>query len=416
MPRRQPAILFIFITLFLDVFGFGLVIPIIPKLVQQLQHGNEAQAAGVVAWLLSLFALMQFIFSPVLGSLSDHFGRRPVILTSLFGSGIDYLLLAWAPTLPWLFLGRIISGITASNFSAAGAYIADVTPPEKRAAGFGMIGAAFGLGFIVGPAAGGLLAHYGLRVPFLVSAGVTLLNWVYGALVLPESLSKENRRPFTWASAHPIDALATLRTWPVVAGLAGALFLVNIAHNIYPSLWVLYTSARYGWSTTEVSLSLALVGLVTAIVQAGLAGKILGLIGERAGMFAGLLVMVLAMCGYGLSPTGWMIYVIIVLGAVNGISNPAAQAIISQAVPANQQGAIQGALNSIASIASIIAPHIWSGFFSWSIAPGKRFIPGLSFLVAGGVTLGAVGLVWRTFRLEKIAAAPVATIENPPPS
>ena len=402
MSRRQPAIIFIFITLFLDVFGFGLVIPILPKLVQQLQGGNEAAAAQVVTWMLSLFALMQFIFSPILGSLSDHFGRRPVILTSLFGSGIDYLLLFWAPTLPWLFLGRLISGITASNFSAAGAYIADVTPPEKRAAGFGMIGAAFGLGFIAGPAASGLLAdHFGLRIPFLVSAGVTLLNWLYGAFVLPESLSKENRRAFTWSSAHPIEALATLRTWPVVAGLAGSLFLVNIAHNIYPSLWVLYTSTRYHWSTTEVSLSLALVGLVTAVVQAGLAGKILSAIGERAGMFAGLLVMVVAMAGYGLSPYGWMIYVIIVLGAVNGISNPAAQALISKAVPPDQQGAVQGALTSISSIASILAPPIWGKLFAWSIDGSKYYIPGFSFLIASGVTLAAVGLVWRTFRREK---------------
>jgi len=414
MPRRQPAIIFIFITLFLDVFGFGLVIPILPKLVQQLQGGNEAAAAQAVTWMLSLFALMQFIFSPILGSLSDHFGRRPVILASLFGSGIDYLLLAWAPTLPWLFLGRLISGITASNFSAAGAYIADVTPPEKRAAGFGMIGAAFGLGFIAGPAASGLLAdHLGLRIPFLVSAGVTLLNWLYGAFVLPESLAKENRRAFKWASAHPIEALATLRTWPIVSGLAGSLFLVNIAHNIYPSLWVLYTSTRYHWSTTEVSLSLALVGAVTAIVQAGLAGKILAAIGERTGMFAGLLVMVLAMAGYGLSPYGWMIYVIIVMGAVNGISNPAAQAIISKAVPADQQGAIQGALTSISSIASILAPPIWGKLFAWSNDGSHYLIPGFSFLVASGITLAAVGLVWRTFRREKAHAPKTENIAAP---
>lgn len=398
MPRSQPAILFIFVTLFLDVFGFGLVIPILPKLVQQLQHGNEASAAEVVAWLLSLFALMQFIFSPVLGSLSDRFGRRPVILASLFGSGIDYLLLAWAPSLPWLFLGRLISGITASNFTAAGAYIADVTPPEKRAAGFGMIGAAFGLGFIAGPAVSGLLADYGLRVPFLVSAGITLLNWLYGALVLPESLPQQNRRPFTWSSAHPVQAISTLRRWPLVAGLAATLFLVNIAHNIYPSLWVLYTSTRYGWSIRQVSLSLALVGLVTAIVQAGLAGRILAAIGERRGVFVGLTITTLAMVGYGLSPYGWMIYTIIVLGSVNGISNPAAQALISKAAPADQQGAVQGALNSIASVASIIAPPIWGKIFAWSITNEAHPMPGLAFIVAGVITFSAVFVAWFTFK------------------
>lgn len=224
MARPKPAIIFIFITLFLDIFGIGVIIPVLPKLVVQLQGGNVQAAAHAVGWLGALYALMQFVFSPVLGSLSDRFGRRPVILGSLFGSGLDYLLLAWAPTIGWLYLARIVSGVTAANFSAASAYIADVTPPEKRAAGFGMIGAAFGLGFIAGPAVGGLLGTYGLRMPFLVAAAITLLNWLYGAFVLPESLAPENRRPFKWSSAHPIKALAALGRWPLVRGLAGSHF------------------------------------------------------------------------------------------------------------------------------------------------------------------------------------------------
>ena len=279
MPRPQPAVIFIFITLFLDIFGIGLVVPVLPRLVEQMQGGNVEAASHTVGWLGALYALMQFLLSPILGSLSDRFGRRPVILVSLLGSALDYLLLAWAPTLAWLFIGRIISGITAANFSAASAYIADITPPEKRAAGFGMIGAAFGLGFIAGPAVGGLLGEYGLRLPFLVAAGVTGLNWLYGVFVLPESLTHDNRRDFSWLSLNPFRSLAALTRWPIVSGLAGSQFLMNLAHNIYPSLWVLYTGFRYNWSSQTVGLSLCVVGLTSAIVQGALAGKIIRKIG-----------------------------------------------------------------------------------------------------------------------------------------
>jgi DHA1 family tetracycline resistance protein-like MFS transporter len=399
MARPKPAIIFIFITLFLDVFGIGVIIPVLPKLVQQLQGGDLHAAAHAVGWLGALYALMQFVFSPVLGSLSDHFGRRPVILASLFGSGIDYLLLAWAPTLGWLYLARIISGITAANYSAASAYIADVTPPEKRAAGFGMIGAAFGLGFIAGPAVGGLLGDYGLRVPFQVAAAITLLNWLYGALVLPESLAPENRRPFMWSSAHPLKALASLSRWPLVFGLAGSHFLVMIAGSIYQSLWVLYTASRYGWNSRQVGLSLALVGTMTALVQGGLAGGILKLIGERRGIFVGLLAMAVAMACYGAATEGWMVYFIILAGSLSGIGSPATQSIISQAVPADEQGAVQGALSSITSVARIIAPLLWTFLFSWAITPGRAVhLPGLPFFGASLLLLAAMALAWRAFQ------------------
>jgi DHA1 family tetracycline resistance protein-like MFS transporter len=344
----------------------------------------------------------------VLGSLSDRFGRRPVILASLFGSGVDYLVLAWAPTLSWLFLARIVSGITASNFSAASAYIADVTPPEKRAAGFGMIGAAFGLGFIAGPAIGGLLGEVGIRVPFLVAAGITLLNWLYGAFVLPESLAPENRRPFRWASAHPFKALAALSRWPLVFGLSGTHFLTILASNIYASLWVLYTASRYGWNSRQIGLSLALVGVMAAIVQGGLAGRILKIIGERRGVYVGLLAMAAAMACYGAAPEGWMIFGIIFIGSLAGIGSPATQSIISQAVPADEQGAVQGALNSITSVAGIIAPLLWTSLFSWSIAPHHGVhLPGLPFFGAGLVSLAAAVLAWRAFQKTK---------EDPPKS
>jgi DHA1 family tetracycline resistance protein-like MFS transporter len=401
MDRPKPAIIFIFITLFLDIFGIGVIVPVLPKLVEELQGGNVQAAAHSVGLLGALYALMQFIFSPVLGSLSDRFGRRAVILTSLFGSGVDYLVLAWAPTIGWLYLARIVSGVTAANFSAASAYIADVTPPEKRAAGFGMIGAAFGLGFIAGPAIGGLLGAHGLRVPFLVAAGITFLNWLYGAFVLPESLAPENRRPFTWASAHPLKAITALRRWPLVMGLTGTHFLSMVSGNIYPCLWVLYTGSRYGWNSRQVGLSLALVGVMAAIVQAGLAGRILKIIGERRGVFVGLLAMALAMTFYGAATKGWMIYFIILIGSMAGIGSPATQSIISQAVPADEQGAVQGALNSITSVAGIIAPLLWTFLFSWGISPERTVhLPGLPFYGAGLLALAAAVLAWRAFQRQ----------------
>lgn len=404
MARPKPAIIFIFITLFLDIFGIGVIVPVLPKLVEQLQGGNVQVAAHSVGLLGALYALMQFIFSPVLGSLSDRFGRRAVILTSLFGSGVDYLVLAWAPTIGWLYLARIVSGITAANFSAASAYIADVTPPEKRAAGFGMIGAAFGLGFIAGPAIGGLLGTHGLRVPFLVAAGITFLNWLYGAFVLPESLAPENRRPFTWASAHPLKAITALRRWPLVMGLTGTHFLSMVSGNIYPCLWVLYTGNRYGWNSRQVGLSLALVGVMAAIVQAGLAGRILKIIGERSGVFVGLVAMAVAMTCYGAATQGWMIYFIILIGSMAGIGSPATQSLISKAVPADEQGAVQGALNSITSVAGIIAPLLWTFLFSWGISAERSVhLPGLPFYGAGLLALAAAVLAWRAFQKQPAA-------------
>jgi len=396
MPRPQPAVIFIFITLFLDIFGIGLVVPVLPGLVEELQGGSVEAASHAVGWLGALYALMQFIFSPILGSLSDRFGRRPVILVSLLGAALDYLLLAWAPSMAWLFVGRIISGITAANFSAASAYIADVTSPEKRAAGFGMIGAAFGLGFIAGPAVGGLLGEFGLRLPFLVAAGVTALNWIYGVFVLPESLTPENRRAFDWLSVNPFKSLVALARWPVVSGLAGAQFLMNLSHNIYPSLWVLYTGFRYGWSTRTVGLSLCVVGLTSAIVQGALAGNIIRRMGERRAVLFGLGLMSVAMVCYGLATEGWIIFVTIILGSIGGVAGPAEQSLISQAVPADEQGAVQGALNSLASVAGVIGPLVWTWIFAASLGTnGTLNFPGLAFIIAGVLTLIALAIAVR---------------------
>lgn len=399
MPRPKPAVLFIFITLFLDVFGIGVIVPVLPKLVDQMSGGDLAAASHAVGWLGSLYALMQFTFSPVLGALSDRFGRRPVVLVSLFGSGVDYLLMAWAPTLAWLFVGRAIAGLTAANFSAASAYIADVTPAERRAQGFGMIGAAFGLGFIAGPAIGGLLGELGPRVPFYAAAAITFLNWLYGAFVLPESLPPENRRPFHWQTAHPVKALQSLGRWPIVAQLACTHFFIQMAHNIYPSLWVLYMSTRYGWTSRQVGLSLALVGLSAAIVQAGLSGRILALTGERAGVFMGLTLMVMAMTGYGLASAGWMIPIIILIGSVGAIGTPASQSIITKSVPMDEQGAVQGALGSLGSMAGIFGPLLWTRLFAVSNGAAPLLaLPGLPFFVAAVLTLAGLGLAWPALK------------------
>jgi DHA1 family tetracycline resistance protein-like MFS transporter len=406
MSRRKPAIVFIFITLFLDIFGIGVVVPVLPKLVEQMTGGDLTSAAHNVGWLSSIYALMQFVFAPVLGSLSDRFGRRPVILLSLFGSALDYLLLAWAPTLAWFFVGRVISGITAANFSAASAYIADVTPPEKRAAGFGIIGAAFGLGFIAGPLIGGWLGEFGLRVPFIAAAGITLLNWLYGMFVLPESLAPEHRREFHWSSVHPINALRTLGRWPVVAGLAGTHFLINVAHNIYPTLWVLYTGKRYGWGPHEVGVSLSLVGVMAAIVQAGLAGRILAVIGERRGVYVGLIAMAGGLAAYGFASAAWMVYVIIVVASLGSIGTPAAQSIITRSVPPDQQGAVQGALASLTSMSGIVGPILWTWIFGASISQGTSMSwSGLAFFGAGAVTLAGLWLAWRALHLRNVDAA-----------
>ncbi|MFM2125445.1 MAG: hypothetical protein RL328_1896, partial [Acidobacteriota bacterium] len=374
---RQPALVFIFITLFLDILGIGLIVPILPKLVETLQGGSVAAASHTYGLLAALYGLMQFICSPLLGSLSDRFGRRPVILASLFGSGLDYLLLAFAPNLTWFFIGRLIAGVTGANFSAATAYIADISPPEKRAANFGIIGAAFGLGFIAGPALGGWLGNDNLRMPFFAAAGLTLLNWLYGLFVLPESLKPENRSQFSWRRANPVGALLALQRYPVVFGLTGTCFLMNLAHQVFPSTWVLYTGYRYGWTPKQTGLSLALVGLTAAIVQGGLTRAVIPKLGERRAASLGLGISAVCLIAYGLATEGWMAYAIIAAGSLSGIAGPSVQGLISRSVGPDEQGAVQGSLNSLASIAGVIGPPLATGLFGYFIsAAAPMKLPG----------------------------------------
>lgn len=399
MNHRKPALPFIFITLLLDILGFGLLIPILPRLIQQMEGGNVSAASHMVGWLTGIYALMQFFFAPVLGSLSDRFGRRPVILISLFGSSVDYLMMAFAPTLPWFFLGRLVNGLSGANITAATAYIADISPPEKRAANFGIIGAAFGLGFILGPALGGWLGEHNLRLPFYVAAALTLVNWLYGFFVLPESLAPENRRAFAWSRANPVGSLTALARYPIVLRLAASLFLVNIAQFMLHSIWALYTGYRYDWSPKQIGASLAFVGLMAAIVQGGLARKIIPRLGESRSLLIGFIIGAVSYFGYALCTKGWMLYPVLGFACLGGIGQPAVQGLISRNTPANEQGAVQGALTSLASLGQIIAPLLSTRLFGYFITPQAPIqLPGASFYVSGVLTILALVLAERALK------------------
>lgn len=402
MNKTQPRMGFIFVTLFLDVVGLGIVIPVLPKLIESLTNNQIATASTTYGLFVAVYALMQFLFAPVLGSLSDQFGRRPVILLSLLGSGIDYLVLGFAPTIAWLFVGRVISGVTAANFTAVTAYIADVSPPEKRAQNFGLLGAAFGLGFIVGPVIGGLLGQYGLRIPFFVVAGITLINFLYGLVVLPESLAPENRRPFDWQRGNPIGSLLALRRYPAVVGLALVIFLSGLGQTMLQSIWVLYTGFRFNWNTGDVGISLGVVGLSAILVQGFLIGRIVSRLGEVRSLMLGLAVSVVSYILYGLAPDAWMFYVIPFIAALSFIATPSAQAIVSRTVQANEQGAVQGALTSLISLSGIIGPLLSTYVFSYFIGPSAPILlPGAPFF------LGAFFFILGMIVAARIFAKPI---------
>lgn len=405
MKKREAGLGFIFVTLLLDILGIGLIVPVLPKLIESFTDNNIESASTVYGIMVAVYALMQFIFAPILGSLSDRYGRRPVILVSLLGAGLDYLLLAFAPSLAWLFVGRIIAGITAANITTATAYIVDVSPPKKRAQNFGIVGAAFGLGFIIGPAIGGILGDIGLRVPFLAVAGITLLNWLYGFFILPESLTEANRRAFSWKQANPIGSLMGLTRYPIVLALASTILMAALAQSGLHSSWVLYTDYRYGWGPREVGLSLAVVGLSTAIVQGGLIRKIVPFLGERRSLIVGLLVNAISFILYGLAPAGWMIYVIPFFGAFSGITQPSAQSIITQNIPDNEQGAIQGSLTSLNALSAVMAPIMATQIFRYFISDAAPVhVPGAPFFL--GATFIIIGLILAVNTFRRLPDAP----------
>lgn len=408
--RSSSSLGFIFVTLLIDVLGLGLLIPILPEFISQLTHHSLSEAARDYGWLLSIYGAMQFLFAPLLGMLSDRFGRRPVLLTALFFAAIDYVLMALAPTLLWLYIGRIISGITGANFTAASAYIADISPPEKRAQNFGLIGAAFGIGFIIGPALGGFLGQWGPRIPFWVAAGLCFTNFLYGWFILPESLKPENRRAFNWREANPIGALKILGKYPMVWGLTGALTATSLAMQCLNSTWVLFMMARFNWDTRAIGISLGAFGAVALVYQLGLARLILPKWGEKRTMIIGLSVAAIEFVAYAFSTQGWMIYAIMILGGVGLLGGQATQGLLSRQVSEKEQGALQGALTSIMSLTGIFGPVIATGLFAFFTGPQAPVqIPGISFLLAALLNLVAIVITLRVLLPTRGQGAPAAT-------
>ncbi len=396
---RKAAIGFIFITLLLDVTGLGLIIPVFPKLIQELIHGDISQASQWGGWLTFAYAFMQFVFAPVLGNLSDKFGRRPVLLLSLLGFGIDYLFLAFAPTIGWLFAGRVIAGITGASITTATAYIADISTNENRAQNFGMIGAAFGLGFILGPVMGGVLGEYGSRVPFLVAAGLTLLNTAYGYFVLPESLDAANRRPFSWKRANPMGSLLQLKKYPSVGGLVFSMILVYISAHAVQSTWTFINIEKFSWSESTIGYSLGVVGLLVALVQGGLIRYINPKIGNERSIYIGLSLYAAGLLLFAFASESWMMFVFLIPYCLGGIAGPALQSIISGKVPANEQGELQGALASLMSATSIVGPLLMTNLFAYFTRPGAPVhFAGAPFLLGSVLMLCSAVIAYYTLK------------------
>lgn len=390
---------FILITLFLDILGLGIIIPVLPELVTEFLDGDASRAAAWFGAIASTFALMQFFFAPVLGALSDRFGRRPVILISLFGFGVNYLLLAFAPSLVWLFVARTLSGITGASMTTANAYIADISTSETRARNFGLVGAMFGLGFICGPALGGLLGELGPRVPFFASAVVVGVNWCYGLLVLPESLPPDKRRKVTWRDANPIGGLRLLAKYPLVAGLAVSFVFMSLAQRGMETIWVLYTHYRYGWAELENGLTLALYGVAAVVVQGLLVRRVVKRVGERRAVVLGMATSCVGMAMFGLASLPWMMIATIAVSALGGIAGPSIQAIVTGSVRPDEQGGVQGALTSLISLTAIFAPLISTQLFRRFTGEGAVVeLPGAPFFACTAFLLVSLMLVIAAFR------------------
>ena len=385
MAKKNAALGFIFVTLLIDVIGFGIIIPVVPNLISELENISIPEAAAYGGWLIASFSVMQFIFSPVLGNLSDQYGRRPVLLISLFGFGLDYMLTAFAPTIGWLFAGRIIAGIMGASFTTASAYIADVSNAENRAQNFGMIGAAFGLGFIIGPALGGVIARYGLRAPFIAAAVLTLINWLYGYFILPESLDLKHRRKFDWERANPLGSLKFFLQYKVILGLVASIILIYIAGHAVQSTWSYYTIEKYHWDADMVGYSLAFVGLMVAFVQGWLIRFIIPKLGQERSVYVGLMLYAIGFFLFGIATQGWMMFAFLIPYCLGGIAGPSLQGIMSGQVPPNQQGELQGALTSLISLTSILGPLLMTWlFYRFSKPDAEIYFPGAA-MIAGSV-------------------------------
>jgi len=401
MPKNKKtaAIGFIFITMLIDITGWGIIIPVIPKLIKELIHGDVSEAAKYGGWLTFAYAITQFLFAPLIGNLSDKFGRRPIILISLFAFSMDYLLLAFAPTITWLFIGRIIAGLTGASITTASAYIADVSTPENRAKNFGMIGAAFGLGFIIGPVIGGLLGQYGARIPFYAAAILCLLNFLYGYFILPESLSEENRRNFNLKRANPIGAFMNIRKRPSLYGLLLSLFLVYVASHAIQGNWSYFTMYQFHWDEKMVGISLGVIGLLVGLVQGVLIRWINPRLGNEKSIYLGLFLYTAGLLLFALATKSWMVFVFLIPYCLGGIAGPAIQTVISNKVDASEQGEIQGTLSSLMSLSTIIGPPMMSTvfyYFTHNEAPFK--FAGAPFVLGGALMFLSTIIAYFSFR------------------
>jgi MFS transporter, DHA1 family, tetracycline resistance protein len=409
---RRATFWFIFATVLLDMLALGIIAPVFPTLVIQLQGGNEASAARFVGWFGTVWAVMQFLFAPVLGALSDRVGRRPVILLSCLGLALDYGVMALAPTVAWLFLGRALSGITASSFATSYAYIADVTEPDERARRFGLLGVAFGIGFILGPAIGGLLGGIGVRAPFWAAGTLSLIGAAYGWFVLPESLPPERRAPFQWRRANPWGALGMLQAHEALLGLATVAFLYRLAHDALPSMFVLYGDYRYRWTTQTTGLALAAVGVASMVVQGGVVGPAVKRLGEARALVTGLACGAAAFTIYGWAPSGTAFLLGILVGSLFGLSYPSLQGLMTRRVGPDEQGRLQGALASLMGIAGVIAPVLYTQLFAAAIGRYRALgVPGAPFFLATLLLIAAIAIVRREVSSRPV---PLSVPSSPP--
>lgn len=406
---REPgrfALAFIFITVALNMLGVGLIIPVLPSLIQEVAWVDLPTASRYGGFILMTFAVMQFLCAPIVGNLSDRFGRRPVLLVALAGYGLDFLVMAWAPTLVWLFVARALSGAFGATFSTANAYIADVSTPEKRAQNFGLIGAAFGLGFVIGPALGGLLGEIDLRAPFYAAAALSFANLAFGYFVLPETLSADKRRAFSLKRANPVGGAIALSRFPALTGFAATLLLAALAHWSLPGTWAYFVQERFGWSELQVGLSLAFVGVSSAVVMGGLSRVVIPRFGEARAALFGFGIMAGQLLAFAFATQGWMLYLAIALGSLSGLAMPAVQGILSNAVPSDQQGELQGAITSIQGLAAIVGPVLMTQlFYSYTADTASVYFPGAPFLLATGLTLAAIAFLAVSLQRRRARAA-----------
>lgn len=403
---KKAAVGFIFITLLIDITGWGIILPVVPKLVGELIHGDITEAATYGGWLGFAYAFTQFICAPMIGNLSDRYGRRPILLISLLGFGLDYLLLALAPSIGWLFVGRILAGITGASISTASSYIADVSTDETRTKNFGLIGAAFGLGFIIGPVLGGLLGHYGARIPFYVASVLCLLNFIYGYFILPESLDENKRRPFEWRRANPIGSLKLLAKHPKISSLVIALILVYIGLHAVQSNWHFFTMYKFDWSERIVGMSLGVLGLLLGLVQGVLIRWTTPKLGEQKSIYYGLIFYALGLFLFSFAAEGWMMMLFLIPYSLGGICGPSLQSMISKSIPSNQQGELQGALTSLVSATSVIGPPMMTNlfyYFTHDKAPFK--FSGAPFLLASMLMMLSAMIIYYTSKKSKPSPA-----------